>query len=45
MPTPDPPAIENTNFQTQYVISREGSGIGIDMSQEKKVHTVYDTFY
>ena len=35
-----PPAIENTKFQIQYGISREGSGVGIEMSQEKKVHTV-----
>ena len=40
MPTPDPPAIENTKFQTQYGISWEGSGVGIEMLQEKKVHTV-----
>ena len=40
MPTPDPPAIENTKFQSQYGISRKGSGVGIEMSQEKKVHTV-----
>ena len=34
-----PAAIENTKFQTQYVISREGSGVGIQMSQEKKTRT------
>ena len=39
MPTPDP-AIYNSKSQTQYVLSREGSGVCIDMSQEKKVHTV-----
>ena len=45
MPTPDPPAIVNTKFQTQYFISREGSGVGIEMSQEKKVHTVQLDFF
>ena len=41
MPTPDLlPAIDNTEFQTQYIISREGSGVSIEISQNKKVHTV-----
>lgn len=37
---PRTPAIENTKFKTQYVISREGSGVGTKISREKKIHTV-----
>ena len=45
MPTSDPPAIENTKFQTQYVKNREDSGVGIEISQEKKVQTVPEFFF
>jgi hypothetical protein len=40
-----PPAIENTKFQTQYVISREGSGVGTEMSQKNYHCLCYGVFF